>query len=463
MSLGHAQADVQVVVSTTLTDAATGAKVGSKSSTARAHFDINACPDENGIAAGHVEIESQQETTGAGGQQSGGTASAKGPIRLIDGDDAHLIRSEMDVQEQADIHGYDSQTPFEAGISQYIPMSDAAKGPLVVDESHFTQQTTGDADKYKPGSSASLMETLFMSLTRQVAEQTENFWRSGKCIELKPSEKSRNVASHEKLSLTVEAIQRFDSKEVKAAIQGDLSGVESLEPNGRAIEPPAQFDYVAGPNQDDKGSIAFLQVGKRGIGKESREFIVKCSLVTVAYSGTNQFRGPRLTVETQIELAPTQLKCVEDGTYEGAGQLTSKGKSASDHSAAEVTGECHGAFEHTYSVALVAQLDEADPSQMRVGIQGAGDQTTIGASEIAMTDTAHCKYQVMYMGHLIERDKQPATWFPDGIEMWQRMVGNVTVKIGQPKVIASAIGQGGARDETSTKISVTNTPLPSKR
>ena len=217
--------------------------------------------------------------------------------------------------------------------------------------------------------------------------QTENFWRSGKCIQLKPSEKSRNVASHEKVSIIVEAIQHFDSKEVKAAIKGDLSGVESLEPNGKAIEPPAKFDYVAGPNQDDKGAVAFLQVGKRGIGKESLEFIVKCPVITVAYSGTNKFWGPSLTVETQIELASTQLKCVEDGTFEGAGQLTSKGKSSSDHSAAEVTGECHGAFEHTYAVVLVAQFDAADPSQIRVGIQGAGDQSTIGASEIALTDT----------------------------------------------------------------------------
>jgi hypothetical protein len=63
----------------------------------------------------------------------------------------------------------------------------------------------------------------------------------------------------------------------------------------------------------------------------------------------------------------------------------------------------------------------------------------------------------------IVRHTQEATWFPDGIELWQRMVGNVTVKMDQSKVIASTIGQGGARDETSTKISVTSTPATPRR
>ncbi len=460
VTIGHVVADAQVSVTTTRTNVASGTAVDKKTSLATAHFDINTCPDPNGIATGHVKVWMQAETTRPGDWSAGGVSEAEGPIRVVDGDDAHLLRTDMDLRMSSDIHGYDpadGKTPFESSLSGSLPISMSANLSTVVGETLSNPTGTGDIGKYHPEQWMGISQLELMNVANDVAKAAEEFWRSGKCITLKPSEKSRSVKPREHITVTVEAVHKIDGEMVKAPIRGDLKGVGSLEPDAKAIEPPASFDYVAGEQKGDEGSIAFLQVGKRGIGKETVKYIVDCVDLEVSYSGTNHFSGGGKTVVTEIGLPPTHLKCTDDGTYQGQGQMTVKGTSAAQMNAGGVDNECHGAFEHQYAVALTAEIDDADPTQVRIAIRGAGDHTTIGISEIAETDTVDCVVKAWIMGHLVVRKKQQPYWFPDGIDMWQRMVGIAAVTLDKPLTVTKSIGQGGASDETSTRISVSGT------
>jgi hypothetical protein len=120
VTVGHVVADVQVSATTTRTDAASGAAVDKKTSLATAHFDINTCPDPNGIATGTLKVWMQAETTRPGDWSAGGVSETEGPIRLVDGEDAHLVRTDMDLKMSSDIHGYDpsdGKTPFESSLS----------------------------------------------------------------------------------------------------------------------------------------------------------------------------------------------------------------------------------------------------------------------------------------------------------------------------------------------------------
>ena len=53
------------------------------------------------------------------------------------------------------------------------------------------------------------------------------------------------------IELKVDAKHKIDHEPVKAPIKAEFNGTKSLEPVGTPVEPPAKFDFKAGPNPGD--------------------------------------------------------------------------------------------------------------------------------------------------------------------------------------------------------------------
>lgn len=278
---GRVTADLILTATDRITDAATGSFVALYTSRTTAHFDVSACPDENGIAEGTYTFETTQElndvsTTSA--SRSGANRAVESPFRLINGDHAHLQHIEATLDLSADGFGPGSPTgpgptaPFDWDAAQVVQIVMPVSGATTVTGISATVTGTGGERASGAMLLSSAMAQLFMG---EVGKKAEEFWRSGKCIEIKTSKESRDVSPGETVEFTAEAEAKFgDRAKVMAPIKAAFNGKESLDPVDEPKPPPVTFNFTAGSEQGDKGTIDLEQVGKRGIGKKQLVFTV---------------------------------------------------------------------------------------------------------------------------------------------------------------------------------------------
>ena len=94
---GRFSFEVQLSVTDNISDATSGSFVALYTSTSDGKFDVNACPEEGGLAAGTYTFQTKHEmndVSGAANARSGGSRAVDAPFNLYDGDDAHLLRIE---------------------------------------------------------------------------------------------------------------------------------------------------------------------------------------------------------------------------------------------------------------------------------------------------------------------------------------------------------------------------------
>jgi hypothetical protein len=279
---GGGRVNAEIIMSATdnITNAATGSFVALYTSRSIGSFDVNACPDENGVAEGTYTFETKHElndVSGAQNAQSAAGRSVDAPFRLIDGEDAHLVQIEASLDMDADGRGPGTSGgpgptgPFDWGASQSAQIVMPRNGSTTTSGAGL--QVTGTGGQAAGGAMfiSSAMAQLFL---KEVANEAERFWRSGKCIEIKTTEESRNVNPGEEVEFEAEAEGEFDDQEIDAPIKGTFSGKDSLDPTDSAQDPPAAFKFTAGREEGDKGIIQLEQVGVRGIGKKTIEFTV---------------------------------------------------------------------------------------------------------------------------------------------------------------------------------------------
>ncbi len=302
--------DVTLESAAVLTEAATGTEVAKRSSTGTGHFEVNACPDDKGVAEGTYTLVDKEEVTNAAGTSNGGTASTDATFRLLDGDDAHLIHTEAEANLDAKAHGAKpagnggAGEPFDWDASATFKITIPAAGKTTYDA--ITNVASTDGTTAKLGYVGWLLAAADHYLA-EAAREAEKFWRSGKCIELKPSEESRKVKPNEQVSLTVDSTHKWDKRPVTAPIKAAFNGQTSLSPTDAPQPPPASFTFVAGPKQGDKGTIDLTQTGVRGIGKKTVEFTVAGSLHfggTIHYEEVQQYghRTNRLSGTAEVVL-----------------------------------------------------------------------------------------------------------------------------------------------------------------
>ena len=109
LTLGHGQGqivfDVVMTSAAIITKTATGEEVARRTSSGNGHFEVNACPDANGVGEGRYRIVNQELITRPGGLQNGGASTTEATFKLNDGDDAHLIQTEVQAAVSSGAHG----------------------------------------------------------------------------------------------------------------------------------------------------------------------------------------------------------------------------------------------------------------------------------------------------------------------------------------------------------------------
>ena len=286
--------DVVLTSAAILTRTATGEEVARRTSSGNGHFEVNACPDANGVGEGRYRLINQELITRPGGISNGGASTTEATFRLIDGDDAHLVQTEVQAAVTSGAHG--TTAPADGSPGAPLDWNAGASYTVVIPASGSAR--VGDAQNAQsnnatPSNQSSLTWLLVMvdAYLAEAAKKAEAFWRKGECVDMKTSEESKQVSPRATLTVTVDPTQKFDSAQVKAPVSAAFAGKERLEPADRPQDPPASLTFTAGGEEGDKGTIELQQVGKRGIGKKTLEFTVGISDYKIGRSTAAAFGG----------------------------------------------------------------------------------------------------------------------------------------------------------------------------
>jgi hypothetical protein len=269
---GKVSVDVTLTATARISDAASGSFIALLTSRSTGHFDLDACPDTAGVAAGTYTFETRQELDDVGGvaaTRSTSGRSVEAPFRVINGDDARIVRIEAELDMDADAAG--PGTPGGPGPTQPFDWQANQRAEVVMQPGGATTATAGTstatgAGAPSAGSATFLTSAIAQLFLRQVAREAETFWRSGKCIDLVPSRDSGSVSSGEQVNLRVDAKQRFTGEAIEKPIVATFTGKASLEPSDTPVDAPATFTFTAGSDKDDRGTIDLKQTSNRGIG-----------------------------------------------------------------------------------------------------------------------------------------------------------------------------------------------------
>ena len=365
---GRVTGDITMSATDRIFDAASGSFVALYTSTSTGHFDVSACPDRQGIAAGTYTFETRHELNDvatATSARSGAARSVEAPFRLINGDDAKLQRIEANLDLAADAFGPGSPggpgptSAFDWNAAQTVQVVMSPGGSTSATGSAATARGTGSERSAGAMLISSAMAQIFI---REVGKEAESFWRSGKCIELTPSHDTRDVDPDQEIDLTVDAKAKFaDPGPVEKPITAKFTGAKSLDPSGRPVDAPATFHFVAGSEEGDKGTIDLEQISNRGIGKRQVVYTVKKQTLEVGIRSTMVMQGGVTRYDVQIVLDPLPLPRAEDGSYQARGTV---------HWTTTITPgipECQPkTYEGSFPTKVTARIDPDDATRVRV-------------------------------------------------------------------------------------------------
>jgi hypothetical protein len=349
---GRVSLDVMLTSDSTFADATSGKPAGHKTTSAHGVFKLNGCPTADGVAEGHYTVDKLEGVTDSSGAAHGGESSIDGDFRATDDDGANLVGTEFNANVSTNGHG-GSGGDFSLG--ETVPMQIAAGGAVTVGTG---SNLSGNA---AAGSSQAVGWLLAMAgaYLGKVAKEAEHFWRSGACIDMQTSRESGKVKPNEKIELTVTPIGKFDKGQINKPVEAVFSGAKSLDPSTPQTA-PATFNFVAGPNKDDKGTIDLKQTSKRGIGKKTVVFTVGSGrlLVTISVTGsvTNSLGNVKGTMKAvKIPLESGELSDMGDGTMSETGTFLAKLPRGI---------VCSGAFSGSRQISLEAVRDPTDDTKL---------------------------------------------------------------------------------------------------
>lgn len=314
---GHVTGTVQIGSTDVLSK--DGTAVATLIGSGHGEFELNACPDEGGIAAGTYQLTWTEELTRNGSTGAGTAYSVSAPFRLVVGDDARIQRIESTQSYAKGSHGPGTpggtpSGPFDWGVTATIPVTYSRDGARSADYAAESHQSNNATDSQIVGVlSGNAMVDYFLL---DMAKNAESLWRSGKCIELTMDEESRDVDPGEVVEFDVTSKGKFDGKEISAPIVATLDGPKTVAPAGRPQDPPAHVIYTAGTEPEDLGKVKAEQTSRRGIGRKTLEFKVKKRNLQIAMSVDYSTAGGVTLLVGHIDLPPTTLqRDAESGTY----------------------------------------------------------------------------------------------------------------------------------------------------
>lgn len=378
-----------------------------------------ACPEADGQAPGDYHI-SYNETAGSRSR----SFAANAPFTLHDGDDAALqsIDIQFDVSRTASQDG--------TSTSSHGSMSGTAARGGGMSYGEGTVSSNG----VPPDQAASALGGTIAMLgttVRELGKAAETYWRSGKCIELQPSETTRDVDPQEELAIDTRAVGRFDGAEIDAPIRATLSGVATLEPLDTPQDPPATVTYTAGDEQGDQGTVTFKQVGRRGIGMIDETFTVAPQELLLDITGTGSTTVPGGSVN-----GTTTATGVVLAFNEGTGRYENDSFPIQFDLSIGMPG-CPGSAAFIRTGKISATPDEADPDALTIAFAQAQFDLatvscTIGSRTIDLPVAPYEAGWTMAMANQVVRVAEPRSFNYTANDSGGTYAVDLTVNITRP-------------------------------
>jgi hypothetical protein len=256
----------------TATDLQSGAVI--VSSTFRSHIraEINACPDVNGISILRMDVDISGNTGGSLGSSSFSAQATSQTDGLV-GEDAYL-QSETVVDEM------DFTVTPTGGQTRTGTLSTRLTTTRQANGRGFGQVTSTTGTSGGTMSDQELIGWMkFVKMTSLIVssrgfDRAQEQWRSGKCVEIRATESSRQVQRQEVVDFTSEPWHRIDGNRLDKRIVATFAGLASMEPEGAPQDPPAAVTYRAGSQNGDTGTVTLTSTSNRGIGTLALTFRV---------------------------------------------------------------------------------------------------------------------------------------------------------------------------------------------
>ena len=416
---GRVHLEVDINSTATVTDAS-GATVATVSGTGRIIYDVLACPEADGRALGDYHI-SYNETAGSRSR----SYAANAAFTLRNGDDAALqsIDIQFDVRRDASQDG--------TSTSAQVSMSGTAARGGGMSYGDGTVSSNGMSPDQTASSLGGTI-ALVGATVREVGKAAEKYWRSGKCIELQPSETTRDVDPQEELSIDTRAVGHFDRAEIDAPIRATLSGVATLEPLDTPQDPPATVTYTAGEEQGDEGTVTFKQVGRRGIGMIDETFTVAPQELRLDITGTGSTTVPGASVSGTSTATGVVL-----AFNEGTGRYENDAFPIEFDLSIGLPG-CPSSAAFTKIGKISATPDEADPDALTIAFAQAQVDLgtvscTIGSRTIDLPVATYEAGWTIALANQVVRLAEPKSFHYTGSDAVGTYAVDLTVSITRPE------------------------------
>lgn len=308
---GRISATVEFGVDVTTYDAATGQQTGTMSYHSSGTIDMDLCPDASGKVRGRVSMELRGNTASAGSMDVTVDAEVIGEV----GDDAYL--------HSVEAHGTTSESSTTASQgTRSSTVSGSMSGPVGQTGGYapgdMTSQGQVDAETGEPMTAAELDDrfatigTAIRVAVSEIGEKAQEQWRGGACVEIRSTERSRDVAVNELVQFEARVFHKIEQVELTKQIVPTFAGEASLDPVDIPVTPPVLLSYKAAARVDRTGTVTLTSTSNRGIGTLDLAFRTRANGWKV-----DQPSGGGRLLGQHCGDPPGEWKV--DGTYEVAG------------------------------------------------------------------------------------------------------------------------------------------------
>lgn len=277
---------IEMSINVTLLDA-DGRPTGTITIRSKATVEMDVCPDIDGGVNAHFETDAEVTASGSAGATGTYTVHTSGTASGNVGDDAYLHSLRVTGDSAMRSSGLQGGRTVDAAVhadGSYVLSNPGRIVSLGVDpaENAFGLDVTRDNQQATDREVLGLFEEVIgtgVIIAAMLFEAAQERWRGGACVRIDATEQSREVDPDEAVSFTAKPVHVVEGIDLKFPIVGTFNGVKKATPMDQEIEPPASFDFTAGPNPGDKGTISMKSTSRRGIGTLELVFTVKPPIV----------------------------------------------------------------------------------------------------------------------------------------------------------------------------------------
>ena len=299
-----------------------GTPLGIIRESAKAHFEISACPDASGVVTGKVTVHLESGfTRTAGGGGTTATTDVDASFRFLVNDNAAITRTELQSNVTGGVTGTrPNGDPLDWTASSQLGVTWGSDDPRA--QKVVNSQDQGTATKAQLASLEAGAAYLPLLVADDVRRSAQDFIWSGACVEIRlTAGEGRDVDPEEVVEITAQPQARFGGEELSVPVVATLDGKGKVEPQGSKVPAPADFKYTAGKEDGDIGTVHLKTTSKRGIGKLDVVYTVgglKHAIVTVS-GGVTYSRTTFTRTITGSGSATVDRQ--SDGRLHGTGKL----------------------------------------------------------------------------------------------------------------------------------------------